>query len=97
MALPLISRGDVTGVICAVNNMQEEGQKRFSSEQFGRFRFIAGQVEIARRIIDAYSKLSRQQRLNQELEFARNLQRSLLPATVPVWGQFSVHAYTRAS
>ncbi len=97
MALPLISNGDVTGVICAVNNMQEEGQKYFSSEQFGRFRFIAGQVEIARRIIDAYSKLSQQQRLNQELEFARNLQRSLLPDTMPIWGQFSVHAYTRAS
>lgn len=97
MALPLISEGEVTGVICAVNNMQEDDAKYFSSEQFGRFRFIAGQVELARRIIEAYSKLSEQQRLNQELEFARNLQRSMLPETVPVWGQFSVHAYTRAS
>ena len=97
MALPLISEGEVTGVICAVNNMQNEEETFFSSEQFGRFRFIAGQVELARRIIVAYSKLSEQQRLNQELEFARNLQRSLLPETVPVWGQFSVHAYTRAS
>lgn len=97
MALPLISEGEVTGVICAVNNMQEEGKTYFSSEQFGRFRFIASQVELARRIINAYSKLSEQQRLNQELDFARNLQRSMLPETVPVWGQFSVHAYTRAS
>ena len=97
MALPLISEGDVTGVICAVNNMQNEGETYFTSEQFGRFRFIANQVELARRIIVAYSKLSEQQRLNQELEFARNLQRSMLPETVPLWGQFSVHAYTRAS
>ena len=97
MALPLISEGDVTGVICAVNNMQDENETYFNAEQFGRFRFIAGQVELARRIIEAYSKLSEQQRLNQELEFARNLQRSMLPQTVPVWGQFSVHAYTRAS
>ena len=97
MALPLISEGEVTGVICAVNNMQEEDEDHFNSEQFGRFRFIASQVELARRIIVAYSKLSEQQRLNQELEFARNLQRSMLPETVPVWGQFSVHAYTRAS
>ncbi len=96
MALPLISEGMVTGVICAVNNMQED-QPYFSSDQIGRFRFIAGQVELARRIMEAYSRLSEQQRLNQELEFARNLQRSLLPETVPVWGQFSVHAYTRAS
>ncbi|MBQ9337368.1 MAG: SpoIIE family protein phosphatase [Lentisphaeria bacterium] len=96
MALPLISEGEVTGVICAVNNTQE-GETYFTPEQFGRFRFITGQVVLARRIIEAYSKLSEQQRLNQELDFARKLQRSMLPETVPVWGQFSVHAYTRAS
>lgn len=96
MALPLISEGVVSGVICAVNSVQE-GRTVFSSDQFGRFRFIADQVELARRIMEAYSKLSEQQRLNQELEFARNLQRSMLPETVPVWGQFSLNAYTRAS
>ena len=99
MALPLISEGEVTGVICAVNNMQKEDESEayFTPEQFGRLRFITNQVVLARRIIEAYSKLSEQQRLNQELDFARKLQRSMLPETVPVWGQFSVHASTRAS
>ncbi len=96
MAIPIISEGVVTGVICAVNSVQEN-HSFFTAEQFGRFKFIAGQVELAQRILEAYSKLSEQQRLNQELEFARNLQRSLLPETFPVWGFFSVQAFTRAS
>ena len=96
MAIPTISEGVVTGVICAVNSVQEN-HSYFTAEQFSRFKFIAAQVELAQRILEAYSKLSEQQRLNQELEFARNLQRSLLPETFPVWGFFSVQAFTRAS
>ena len=97
MAVPLISEGVVTGVLCAVNSTVTEFDTSFSAEQYNRFRFIAGQVELARRILNAYSHLSEQQRLNQELVFARNLQHSLLPETVPLWGRFSVHAHMRSS
>ena len=41
--------------------------------------------------------MSKQQRLMQELEFARNLQSSLLPKSFPAWGDFKIHAFTRAS
>lgn len=95
MAVPLVSEGRVTGVMCAVNSLHPD--KPFSRDQFGRFKFIASQVVLAQSIIQVYSNLSEQQRINQELEFARNLQSSLLPKSFPVWGQFVVHAFTRAS
>jgi len=95
MAVPLVDEGRVTGVMCAVNSRRTD--MPFSQEQFGRFKFIAAQVVLAQNIIQIYSNLSEQQRINQELEFARGLQSSLLPKSFPVWGQFVVHAFTRAS
>lgn len=95
MAVPLVDDGRVTGVMCAVNSRRAD--QPFSQEQFGRFKFIAAQVVLAQNIIQIYSNLSEQQRINQELEFARSLQSSLLPKSFPVWGQFVVQAFTRAS
>ena len=95
MAVPLIQEGNVTGVICAVNNRRNE--RPFSAEQFSRFKFIASQVVLAQNIVQVYSSLSEQQRINQELEFARQLQASLLPERFPPWDQFVVHSFTRSS
>ena len=44
-----------------------------------------------------YDRLSQQQRITQELEFARTLQRSLLPPDCPQWGGFSIQAVSRAA
>ena len=96
MAVPLSNEGVVTGVMCAVNS-GEHGSTSFTSEQLSQFKFIATQVVLAQNILAAYANLSEQQRINQELEFARNMQRSLLPESFPVWGSFSVQAFTRAS
>ena len=96
MAIPLVSEGVVTGVMCAVNSTKP-GAAAFSSDQLARFKFISTHVVLAQNILAAYANLSEQQRINQELEFARNLQRSLLPKSFPLWGYFSVQAFTRAS
>ena len=96
MAVPLVSEGIVSGVMCAVNS-GERDSVAFTSDQLARFKFISNQVVLAQNILAAYAHLSEQQRINQELEFARNLQRSLLPKSFPVWGSFSVQAFTRAS
>ena len=95
MAVPLVNEGKVTGVICAVNSKRMD--QPFTTEQFGRFKFIASQVVLAQNIIQVYSNLSEQQRINQELTFARNLQLSLMPKKFPMWGRFVIHAFTRAS
>ncbi len=94
MAVPLIRDGRVTGVMCAVNS--KGGDRPFSPEQFARFKFIASQVVLAQNIFDVYAALSEQQRISQELTFARNLQLSMIPTEFPVWGKFRVHAFTRA-
>ncbi len=95
MAVPLENEGNVTGIICAVNSKLDDHP--FSAEQFGRFKFIASQVMLAQNIIQVYSNLSEQQRINQELAFARNLQLSLMPKQFPMWGRFVIQAFTRAS
>ncbi|MDD5698080.1 MAG: SpoIIE family protein phosphatase [Victivallaceae bacterium] len=94
MVVPMVHDAMLTGVICAVNNRHSG---TFSPEQFSRLRFISSQVILAQNLIAVYRDLSRQQRIDQELEFARQLQASLLPNTFPAWDQFVLHAFTRSS
>ena len=95
MAVPLINEASVTGVMCAVNSRRQNAP--FTAEQFSNFKFIASQVVLAQNIVQVYSTLSEQQRINQELEFARQLQYSLLPQSFPPWGDFEVHSFARSS
>ena len=91
MAIPMIREGKVTGVICAVNSRHKD--KSFSPEQFSRLKFISSQVLLSQTFVQVYANLSQQQRINQELEFARQLQASLLPQSFPAWDQFVVHSF----
>ncbi len=95
MAVPMVKEGKLIGVVCAVNS-REDG-KCFTPEQFSALKFMAAQVELAYNIVKVYSNLSKQQRINQELEFAKQLQSSLLPKECPEWGQFSVHAFSKSA
>ncbi|MDD3117925.1 MAG: SpoIIE family protein phosphatase [Victivallales bacterium] len=95
MAIPMIREGKVTGVICAVNNRSKD--KPFTPEQFSRLKFISSQVLLSQTFVQVYSSLSEQQRINQELEFARRLQASLLPESFPPWDRFIVHSFTRSA
>lgn len=94
MVVPMVHDAILTGVICAVNSRHSGA---FTPEQFSRLRFISSQVILAQNLISVYRDLSKQQRIDQELEFARQLQASLLPSAFPAWDQFVVHAFTRSS
>jgi phosphoserine phosphatase RsbU/P len=94
MAIPMIREGKSCGVIVAVNTRTG---LPFSPEQFARFKFMAGQVMLAQDMVHVYANLAEQQRIEQELEFARQIQASLLPQAFPAWGQFAVHSQTRSS
>lgn len=96
MAVPMVEDGAALGLVCAINNSLND-KKSFDQDQFGRFKFLSGQVVLAENMMRVYSNLSEQQRIAQELEFARGLQRSLLPQSIPVWGRFMIYAVTRAS
>jgi serine phosphatase RsbU (regulator of sigma subunit)/putative methionine-R-sulfoxide reductase with GAF domain len=95
MIMPMIKNSELTGLICAVNNRM--GASPFTREQFNRLKFISSQVLLAQDLVRVYANLSRQQRITQELEFARNLQASLLPNEFPEWGDFSFYGYSRSS
>ena len=71
LAVPLINDGKVSGVMCAVNS--KNAALPFTQEQFLRFKFIASQVVLAQNMMRVYSTLSEQQRIAQELNFAKNL------------------------
>jgi len=95
VAAPMIKEGKVTGVICGINN-RRDGVK-ISPEQFATLKFIASQVILAQDIINVYSNMSKQQRIKQEIEFAKQLQNSLLPNEFPSNDVFYLHGFTKSA
>ena len=93
MAVPMKKEGQVIGVICAVNNRQNN--TTFTLEKFSGLKFMADQVVLAHTIVDAYRNISKQQRIDQELQFAQQLQSSMLPDTAPKWGPFEIQAFSK--
>jgi phosphoserine phosphatase RsbU/P len=94
IAIPMISNEDLTGVICAINT---KGRKPFSQSNYDTLNSMTRLIVQVHNIIRAYSTLAVQQRLAQELEFARLLQTSLLPREFPDWSPFVIHAYSKSA
>ncbi len=92
MAIPLFQDGNLSGLVCVVNNRSGGS---FSEQQLERLKSLSGQVRTVCELVNVYRELSRRNRLDQELEFARNLQLSLLPQAFPSWDQFSINAFSR--
>lgn len=95
MGVPMVYDGEVIGVICAVNNTH--ASTAFSPEQFNALKFMSAQVVLAHNIIKVYADMSKQQRIQQELDFARQLQASLLPEEPPPWGPFDIKTYSQSA
>ncbi len=96
MAIPLLREGALTGVVCAATNRLRPGSS-FSEAQFERLRLLVGQVQMVQNLVRVYGEISKRDRIDQELEFARHLQLSLLPPAFPAWDQFALTAYTRSA
>lgn len=96
MGVPLLREGACAGVICALNNRRGPLQS-FSASQFERLKLLAHQVLLVHKIAIAYQEISRRDRIDQELNFVRHLQMSLLPGSAPQWGCFSIVASTRSA
>ena len=94
IAIPMISEDEVCGVICAINT---KINKPFSLTNYDTLNSMTRLIVQVHNIIKAYSSLSTQQRLSQELEFARLLQTSLLPKDFPDWDPFVIHAFSKSS
>ncbi len=91
MAVPICRNDELSGVICAVG---ESTWGDFNQDKLGQLQFAATQVRLIQDLEDSYSARSEQERLNQELGFARQLQSALLPEAVPHWDEFGIHAST---
>ena len=94
MAVPVFRGDELSGLICAVANTN---WGRFNMDKLSQLQFAASQVRLIHDLEDSYKVRSAQERLNQELGFARKLQASLLPSPVPEWGSFSVFAKTSSA
>lgn len=91
---PLICDDMLFGVIIAINNNRNFGAP-FSTYQKEHLHHLTSQIVLMHQLVNSYSAMSRRQRIDQELEFARQIQFSLLPKTFPEWAQFSITAFTR--
>ncbi len=96
MAIPLLREGILVVVVFAATNRLRPGSP-FSEAQFERLRLLSGQVQMVQNLVKVYSEISERERIDQELDFARHLQQSLLPPAFPAWDQFSINAYTRSA
>lgn len=94
MAVPVFRGEELSGVICATANTN---WGVFNAEKLGQLKFVASQVRLIQDLEDSYKVRSAQERLNQELGFARQLQASLLPDAVPDWEKFAVYAKTNSA
>ncbi len=94
MAVPVFRGDELSGVICATANTN---WGRFNMDKLSQLQLAASQVRLIHDLEDSYKVRSAQERLKQELGFARQLQASLLPEAVPEWGKFSVFAKTTSA
>ncbi len=96
IAAPMIKEGVVFGVICASDNRMLEGRP-FSEAQFARLKSLSSQVLMVQQLVQVYGEINRRERIDQELEFVRKFQTSLLPLESVTLGDFSVCARTTSA
>jgi sigma-B regulation protein RsbU (phosphoserine phosphatase) len=93
MAAPMFSETRLEGVVVAVNGRTPN--RRFTPADLRNLEHLAHQAAMASVLTGIYAERSRQERLFQELEFARQIQHSLLPEAIPHFGDYQLHAATR--
>ena len=93
MIVPVVLEGELKGVLCAVNTVDK---RSFTQGDLDLLVSVSGHATLARNMIETYERMGEQQRIHQELEFARTMQSSLMPKSTPedITG-FEVYAQNR--
>lgn len=94
IGVPMMLNNSLVGVVCAIND-NKGGM--FNVSQFSLLESIVRIVSVIHQIIQSYVSSSKRDHLNQEIEFTRLLQKSLLPKEPPSWKPFEIYAYTRSA
>ena len=95
LAVPMYVENRLTGVVCAVNCKQPE--RLFNATDLKTLENLSHQAAMASSLVSIYAERSRQERIEQELELARQIQFSLLPVTVPNFGDYQIHPFSRSA
>ncbi|NQZ59397.1 MAG: SpoIIE family protein phosphatase [Lentisphaeraceae bacterium] len=91
LAVPIVLDRELKGLICAVNTVDG---RSFTQGDLELLISVSGHATLARNMIETYEKMGEQQRIHQELEFAREMQASLMPPSTPEGvTRFDVYAY----
>lgn len=80
MIVPVIFERELKGVICAVNTVDD---RKFTQSDLELLVSVSGHATLARNMIETYNRMGEQQRIHQELDFARTMQASLMPTSTP--------------
>ena len=93
MIVPVVVERELKGLICAV---KFDENQIFSKSDLDLLVSISGHTTLARNMIETYDHMGEQQRLHQELEFARTMQSSLMPKSTPEGlSDFEVFAHNK--
>ena len=96
IAVPLISQGELVGLL---NLGPHLGEQEYSTDDRRLIHDLAGQaapaVRVAQLVRHQEAEARDRQRLEQEMEVARVIQRTLLPSDVPHLPGWRVNAYYR--
>lgn len=95
MAVPMSINAEQIGVIVAINRTGKS--KYFTTENMFLLESMSSQVALGITFVSMYDRLSKQQRIEQELELAQGIQQSLLPEDPPSQEHFLIHAECKAA
>ena len=91
MVVPIVLFNELKGMICAVNSKTSNGL--FEEEDLEMFGSVSVMATLAKNMIETYGRMAEQQRIKQELEFAREIQNTLTPDVMPKLNDVDVFAY----
>lgn len=95
MAVPMYAENRLAGVVAAVNG--KDPDRLFTNADLKALENLSHQAALATILTNIYAERTRQERIVQELEFARQIQQSLLPDSIPPFGDYHVHAFSRSA
>jgi len=93
LTLPLIDhRGTLVGVMQVLNKLGPSGDAVFGADDLALANALAAQCAVALSRVRMTEALVEGERLRHELELARGVQMSMLPASVPALPGYDMHA-----
>jgi serine phosphatase RsbU (regulator of sigma subunit) len=90
IAVPMAINDITLGIICAVN--KPDPAARFSTDDLYLLESLSHQVALGTTLVTMYQEFSEQQRIQQDLRMAADIQKSLLPEHPPPGRRLKIEA-----